>query len=305
MHRRAPRSGMVGPGRLGNPAAGLRVLRSALRRAAGATRHRRALTSRDAERIAEQVIARVGEQMEQQVHARGDVLDESVRHYVRWRAGRLDRAVAENFRQLEALGDLRALLRPRALMPPARGWAASPDVLHTLVEAILTRRPALVVECGSGLSSLWMGYALEYVGAGSLVALEHDDRYLDANRLLLQRHGLEDRVEIRRAPLETRQLAGTAEDWYAEAAVERLEGIGLVFVDGPPGREGHLARYPAVPLLLPRCAPDVVVVLDDADRAEERETSERWLSEFPELERRRQPHEKGCDVFTRRHHAPS
>lgn len=79
-------------------------------------------TFREAERIGERMLLRAGEQVERQLDARAGELDESLRRYLRWRAGRLDRAVAENYRQLEALGDLRSLLRPRALMPPARGW---------------------------------------------------------------------------------------------------------------------------------------------------------------------------------------
>jgi hypothetical protein len=55
-----------------------------------------------------------------------------------------------------------------------------------------------------------------------------------------------------------------------------------------------------MPLLLPRCADDAVIVLDDSERKEETALSDRWLAECPELERSILRFEKGAHVFTRR-----
>jgi predicted O-methyltransferase YrrM len=208
-------------------------------------------------------------------------------------------ALDRQFRQLESLVDLYSLLRPRAPMPRLRGWPASPDMIHTLVEAVWSGTPELVVECGSGASSVWLGYAVERVGNGRVVALEHDPTYWERSRALVRMHGLHRLVDIRRAPL--RRWSGNGETWrwYSRAAVRDLTGIGVLFIDGPPGDTGPLARYPAVPELLPRCAADAVIVLDDADRADELAISDRWLAEFPELERTVVDHEKGGHIFTR------
>src|SRR6185437_4279924 len=62
--------------------------------------------------------------------------------------------VKQAFLQLEALQNLSALL------PPTRGWAASPDLLAVLVDVVITERPALIVECGSGASTLWLALAM-------------------------------------------------------------------------------------------------------------------------------------------------
>lgn len=200
-----------------------------------------------------------------------------------------------DFGQVEAMIDLRALLRPRAPLPRLRGWAASPDVLRLLIERIAVTRPKLIVECGSGASSVWLGYAVERYGEGRVVALEHDERHLRATRDLVTAHGLDAIVEVRHAPL----TPWRSFPWYDTAALTDLNDIGLVFVDGPPGNTGHLARYPAVPLLLPRCSPSAVIVLDDTKRPEEQEIVERWLREFPELSATAFPMEKGAMVFQR------
>lgn len=213
------------------------------------------------------------------------------------------RADLNGYEQLIAWTELREHLDPAAaFMPPLRDWAASPDVLRVLVRYIDEMRPALVVECGSGSSSVWLGYAMQRID-GRVVALEHDADYAERTRRLVDEHDLGAVVEVRLAPLEPWNADPDDQDapsqpWYAASALADLEGIGLVFVDGPPAATGPHARYPAVPALLARCVPGARFVLDDAARDEERELGERWLAEFPTLGFERLAAEKGLDVFT-------
>ncbi|GAA3791146.1 hypothetical protein GCM10022226_07650 [Sphaerisporangium flaviroseum] len=213
----------------------------------------------------------------------------------------LAKSVRQNYAQLEALIDIRALLQPRAPLPRLRGWAASPDVLRLLIERIALDRTEIIVECGSGSSSVWLGYALQRFGGGRVVALEHDERFAEASRDLVIAHGLRDVVEIRHAPLApwATGTPGETIPWYDTSAVEDLTDIGLVFVDGPPGATAPLVRYPAVPVLLPRCAADAWIVLDDTSRPAEREVADRWLREYPELSGTAHPAEKGAMVLKR------
>ncbi|MBC6464800.1 class I SAM-dependent methyltransferase [Actinomadura alba] len=204
------------------------------------------------------------------------------------------------YRQLEAYVDLRGLVRPRAPMPPLRDWAASPDVMRLLAETMWRSRPGLVVECGSGSSSVWLGYLAEQTASGRVVALEHDERFAEISRDLVRAHGLEDVVEIRHAPLTTWDDADRSYQWYDRNALADLTDIGLLFVDGPPQATGSEARFPAMRLLLPKCTADAVIVLDDADRDDEKTLSDRWLAEHPELERSTRRFDKGAHVFVRR-----
>ncbi|GII86701.1 hypothetical protein Ssi03_46910 [Sphaerisporangium siamense] len=211
----------------------------------------------------------------------------------------LSGAVRQNYAQLEALVDVRALLQPRAPLPRLRGWAASPDVLRLLVERVAVDHPKIIVECGSGASSVWLGYAVQRFGGGRVIALEHDERFAGSSRDLVIAHGLQDVVEIRHAPLTSWRDGDEVIPWYDTRALDDLTDIGLVFVDGPPGATAPLARYPALPALLPRCAPDAWFVLDDGARAAEREIADRWLAEFPEITGSSFPAEKGATVLRR------
>lgn len=191
----------------------------------------------------------------------------------------------EIYAKQAAHADLLALITPRAAMPPLGGWALDADVLHTVVQLLYQHRPELVVECGSGSSSVWLGYLAERLGTGRIVSLEHDERFLRASRELVRVHALEQIVDLRHAPLQPWTAAGEPFRWYAPVAWESLAGIGLLLVDGPPGATGAQARYPAGPSLFPRCASGALVVLDDVHRADERLVSQRWQAEWPGLTR--------------------
>lgn len=246
-------------------------------------------------------------------HAGNEAAAEAVRHLRAEQGRRFSRLAAHvtrqgrwDYHQQVVWWELREYLQVPPFMPPLRGWAASPDVVRLLVETIRDRRPGLVVECGSGASSVWLGHALRRAGSGRLVALEHDERYADLSRSLVAAHDLTGVVEIRHAPLrEWRPREApdpgtepTGQPWYDPESVRDLTGIGLLFIDGPPGDTAPQARYPAGPVLLPRCAPDAVVVLDDASREEERTAGDRWLAEDPRLLRTSAAAEKGADVLT-------
>ncbi|WP_433328881.1 class I SAM-dependent methyltransferase [Spirillospora sp. CA-294931] len=196
------------------------------------------------------------------------------------------------YQQLEAITDLRALITPRAPMPALRHWALSPDALRHIITQIHTQHPKLIVECGSGASSTWLGYIVQSLG-GRIVSLEHDERFAEMTRDLIRAHNLQDTVEIRYAPLTGDQ------PWYDTKAIEDLHDIDLVIVDGPPGTGGPEARYPAVPHLLPRCTDHAQIMLDDAHRPEEQAVSKRWLEENPTLTRTIHEYDKHLHVFTR------
>jgi predicted O-methyltransferase YrrM len=212
------------------------------------------------------------------------------------RQGRVD------FEQVVAWQELRELLRPERAMPTLRGWAAAPDVMLVLVETIRDRKPRLVVECGSGASSVWLALALRRFGGGRLVSLENDERCAALTRDLLAAHGLADLAGVRhapRVPWAGAEAHGARSPWYELAAVRDLADIDLLFVDGPRGRDAEQARYPAGPVLIPRCSGRAVIVLDDADREDERTASDRWLETFSFLRRDTLATEKGTHVFHR------
>ena len=84
------------------------------------------------------------------------------------------------------------------------------------------------------------------------------------------------------APLVERSTADGAWTWYAPTyEAELQQPIDLLIVDGPPGLLSPDARYPALPLLREHLAQDVVILLDDGDRDDERAAAFRWARELP------------------------
>ena len=190
----------------------------------------------------------------------------------------------QTFRQLEAMQNLSALLPATDVLPATRGWAASPDLLLLLVDLVITERPSLVVECGSGASTLWLALAMRRFGVdGRIIALDHDPVFAGKTRDFLARHDVRELAEVRDAPLESFSLDGESYSWYARRAWEDLTGIDLLFVDGPPAATGHQARYPALPLLSGALSPAATVVLDDLVVPDMQQVLKLWGDAYPDL----------------------
>jgi predicted O-methyltransferase YrrM len=208
--------------------------------------------------------------------------------------------IKQTFRQLEALQNLSAVLPASDLVPATRGWAASPDLLAVLVDLVITQRPSLVVECGSGASTLWLALAMRrFKIDGRIIALDHDPVFGGKTRDFLARHDVRDLAEVRDAPLESFSLDGETYSWYARRAWEDLTGIDLLFVDGPPATTGHQARYPALPLLSGSLSPVATAVLDDLVVPDMQEVLRRWLDAYPEFGSEILPLEKQAAVLRR------
>jgi predicted O-methyltransferase YrrM len=208
--------------------------------------------------------------------------------------------IRQTFRQLEALQNLNAVVPAHDVMPATRDWAASPDLLVVLVDLVITGRPSLVVECGSGVSTLWLALAMRRFGIdGRIIALDHDPLFGDKTRDFLARHDVGDLAEVRDAPLESFSLDGETYSWYARRAWEDLTGIDLLFVDGPPATTGHQARYPALPLLSGSMSPVATVVLDDLVVPDMQKVVRLWLDAYPEFRSEILPLEKQAAVLRR------
>jgi len=184
-------------------------------------------------------------------------------------------------------------------LPPLRGFSASSDFLRTIAEEILRGKPRLILELGSGSSTAVIARALQIVGHGRLISFDHDEGFARQTQDLLLQHGLADQVNLVYAPLREIQVAGEKFLWYATEGLPR-DSIDLVIVDGPPEATQPLARYPAYPVLRTLLSENATLLLDDADRPDERQMVSRWLAEDPTLRAQFIPLEKGCMIVQRR-----
>jgi hypothetical protein len=187
--------------------------------------------------------------------------------------------IVEGQRHQYALTQIRPLMGDAPL--DLSGWAADAVLIHNAVRLVMEARPRLIVECGSGNSTVIIGRCLRALGRGQVISLEHNPVYAQRTSELLRLHALDDVATVVTAPLVSFHIGGEPGLWYG-ADYERLitQPIDVLLVDGPPGSSGPRARYPAVPILKPRLAPECWILLDDGDRPDERAIAHAWSTEL-------------------------
>jgi predicted O-methyltransferase YrrM len=205
----------------------------------------------------------------------------------------------ENYRQIESLFFLYSALKPRHPLPPMRDWAISPDFANLVISLVRECRPKVVLELGSGVSTLITAYILEENQEGVVISLDHDPRFAATTAAALARHGLQARATVIPAPLNPTSIHGKSYRWYTLDKPGDLDAIDLLIVDGPPVTTQKLARYPALPVLFPRLSANAVILVDDAQRADETRMVNLWLQEFGCFTREYVTAEKGAVILRR------
>lgn len=196
------------------------------------------------------------------------------------------------YRQTEAFIQLTNLLDFKAPIPSTRSWAASPDLLLTIFEIVKKTKPKLVVELGSGISTLVVAKS----GARKIVSIDNSDIWGTKTVAMLKEHGVRN-VEVRIAPLQ--QFANGSE-WYDIKAIKDLKKIDLLIVDGPPGSKNPDARYPALQQFRDKLSTSAIVIIDDVNRDGERKLAEDFAKALPNHELIILDHEKGTAVISPR-----
>lgn len=182
------------------------------------------------------------------------------------------------YRQAEALAALYRSIDPTQPLTGFGKWAISPDFALLLAEIVRERRPATIVELGTGLSTLVTSYVLSELGSGTIFAVDHEQRFLDESRQRCELHGVGTQVVWVHAPLVETTIGAKTSFWY-DIRDGLPADIDLLVVDGPPGKDQRRARYPAIGLIEERLAADGVVLVDDARRRDERSMVRDWCRE--------------------------
>ena len=204
----------------------------------------------------------------------------------------MTRVSANTTKQLESFISLQNYLISESQLLNFHGWPISPDIALFLVQKIEENNYDLVIEFGSGTSTLLMSKVLKQRALKSpehpsprLVTFEHNEKYFNQTLQALKQQSTEDQVDLVYAPLEPFSFEDETFSYYSckekfQALREALENKTqkvLVLVDGPPGATGPLARFPVLPYLL-TSFPDqqIHMVLDDYDRADEKAIVKKW-----------------------------
>lgn len=196
------------------------------------------------------------------------------------------------YRQTQALIQLTQLLDFKSPIPPTRSWAASPDLLLTITEIVRKYRPGLVVELGSGVSTLVAAKA----GARKVVSIDNSDEFGGKTISLLKDHKVRG-VDVRIAPLQPYANGFT---WYDTSMIKDLKKIDLLIIDGPPGSKNPEARYPALAEFKDKLSSKAVIIIDDVHREGERKLAEDFAKAMPNHQLVILDHEKGTAVISPR-----
>ena len=204
------------------------------------------------------------------------------------------------FRQFESFIQLIRCLNIDRPLPPMRNWAISPDFGTTLIELIDETCPKQIMEIGGGVSTLICAhYIKSSESTADIFSVDHDLHYAEQTEKNLRQRGLSHIAKVLHAPLRKVSIGPESWIWYDIPKLVIPPQIDLLIVDGPPGKTQEFARYPALPLLYSRLAPDAVVIVDDGGRPDEREIVSRWQNEFSDFSVEYLGLEKGAFILRR------
>jgi predicted O-methyltransferase YrrM len=196
----------------------------------------------------------------------------------------------EHYRQSEYYAQLIRLLDLKAPIPATRSWAASPDVLLTLLHHAKQSNPKTILDLGSGMSTLVLAKSAP---AAKVISIDNSAEFAQKTREMLAVHGIVN-AEVRVAPLKTH---ASGVDWYDVSQLADISDIDLLFVDGPPGSKNDRARHPALTECLSKLSPRAVVVIDDAGREGEKDMAQEFAKALPNHSLEFLSHEKGTAVL--------
>lgn len=221
--------------------------------------------------------------------------------------GRLDRLLRRQLRFEDRMAELAAIgtfsaLDARYPLPLGGKVALGWDAATILAREVGSTRPGVVVEVGSGASSLVIGQQLRAADHGHLYSLEHLPEYAEVTRRHVVALDLDRWVTVLDAPLVECTIDGDTYRWYSlPAEVSALSRIDLLVVDGPPQKTdpAGMPRFPALPMLSGALGPGSVVFVDDTVREAEQRMVDRWMGVQPEWVREDHPTRHGTAILRR------
>jgi|SRR5882757_5472166 len=162
--------------------------------------------------------------------------------------------------------------------------AITPEALRLIQHLLDSLDARLVMELGSGVSTLLIAHAFRRKGGGSVLSFDDDARWAEQTSATLHREKLDTFAEVRVAPLVDIEAGGRHSPWYDLSSLAPAERFDLIIVDGPPAWRGDkMARLPALYRLRQHLSDNGVLVLDDASRGGETLIALQWQRDFPDL----------------------
>lgn len=167
---------------------------------------------------------------------------------------------------------------------PFGEWAMEPVHMFDLLSHVRAAKVDVIVECGSGTSTLMLGNLLRQKGKGRLYSLEEDMEWYQFMARHIQEQGLRDWVTLVHAPLEPYKVNDDSTvEWYSTARVNEVLAdvvqLDLLIVDGPKSAS-TLSRFPALPAFRSKITSTTLIVLDNVNRLHEQAVLAEWQKQY-------------------------
>jgi hypothetical protein len=163
-------------------------------------------------------------------------------------------------------------------------WALGARTINWLEHWLAGLRPGLVLEFGSGASTLCLArFLVDQHGPEAIVrvvSIDQDASYAAQTRELLRQSGLDAYAMVLSAPLCRQEIEGILTTCYELPPNLRavLDGrtADVLVIDGPAAQAG--ARFGTLPLARPYLSRTAAFVLDDGLRDGEIWVAQRWAT---------------------------
>lgn len=152
------------------------------------------------------------------------------------------------------------------------GWSASEEYLLSCLQfACASHGP--ILECGSGLTTILLGVIAQSTG-NSVWALEHDQMWYERVNKYIRKFKI---LSVRLCFSPLKDFGDFC--WYFAPLDLMPDKFAMVVCDGPPGHTRG-GRYGLLPIMKQRLEPGAVILLDDAERDQEKAIAIRWADEL-------------------------
>ncbi len=152
------------------------------------------------------------------------------------------------------------------------GWSASDEYLLSCLQfALASHGP--ILECGSGLTTILLGIIAQKTG-NIVWTLEHNQVWYERVNKYIKKFKIHS-VRLCFSPL--KDFGDFC--WYSVPLDLIPDKFSMVVCDGPPGRTRG-GRYGLLPIMKQRLKPGATILLDDAEREQEKAIAIRWADEL-------------------------
>ena len=189
----------------------------------------------------------------------------------RMQAGLATRADLDRlYERVAAAVQIQGALNGLPIVRPMPGWALSSDAIVQILCDLQERSSPVLVEFGSGQSTVIFAAWFRARGSGRFVSFEHDPAHAEAIGRQLEAAKLAAHVELKLIPLADRAAVDGLPASKSYVLPDTFPGFDVALVDGPSYFFGESTRYHPLAWSIDRLNPGGAAYLDDTIRPQEK-----------------------------------